>query len=76
VNKEINVMSEKLEKQKTAKKLHRYSVSVSGKTYDRLRVTVTSGSLASFVDEIIASALDEPTILARIVVQCRQETTA
>ena len=52
------------------KKTPRYSISVSVRTYDRLRMTVT-GNLAGFVDEIVESALDDPEILARLVARCR-----
>lgn len=54
----------------------RYSISVSSKTYDRLLATVTSGSLARFVDEIVTSALDDPAILVRVVGKCRPRKAA
>ena len=53
------------------KKMQRYSISVSSRTYERLRAKV-SGSLAGFVDNIIASTLDDPAVLARVVAKCRQ----
>jgi hypothetical protein len=54
------------------KKPRRYSISVTGCIYDRLRTQVTSGSVASFVDEIVEMALDDSTISNRIVAACRQ----
>lgn len=58
------------------KKTQRYSISVSSRTYDRLR-TVVTGSLAGFVDDIVATAIDDPAILARVVARCRpQKETA
>ena len=56
---------------KKPRELHRYSISVSGKTYDRLRSAVTSCSLASFVDGVVTSALDDPTIVARLLARCQ-----
>ena len=53
----------------TEKKMQRYSISVSSRTYDRLRSAVT-GSLAGFVDDLVATALDDPAILARVVARC------
>lgn len=49
----------------------RYSISISGPTYDRLRSSVTSTSTQKFVDGILASALDDPAILARLIERCR-----
>jgi hypothetical protein len=69
VSKESGAMFEKPKK----KKLNRYSISVSGKTYERLREHVTSGSVASFVDEVVTMALDDPAISSRIVAQSQQE---
>ena len=57
------------------KKTQRYSISVSSRTYDRLR-TVVAGSLASFVDDIVTTALDDPAILARVVAKCRPRKEA
>ena len=53
----------------TEKKMQRYSISVSAGTYDHLR-TVVTGSLAAFVDKIVVTALDDPSILARVVARC------
>jgi hypothetical protein len=53
------------------KKLNRYSISVTGQTYDRLRATVKSASLQKFVNGILVSALDDPTIAARVTEKCR-----
>lgn len=52
---------------------NRYSISVSGKTYDRLRAAVPHGGVASFVDELVMNVLDDPAALARLVAQCRQD---
>ena len=57
------------------KKKQRYSISVSSRTYDRLRTAVT-GSLAGFVDNIVATALDDPAILARLVARCHPRKEA
>lgn len=49
----------------------RRSISVSGRTYDRLRSSVGEGaSIQKFVDAIVAGALDDPKILDRIVAKC------
>lgn len=53
-------------------KLPRYSISISGKTYDRLRGAVTE-SVATFVDDILTTALDDSTISARLLAACRQD---
>ena len=52
--------------------MQRYSISVSGETYDRLRNTV-QGSMAAFVDDIVLRTLDDPAILSRVVASCRQK---
>jgi len=57
------------------KKMQRYSISVSSRTYDRLRMAV-SGSLAPFVDDIVTTALDDPAILARAVAKCHPRKQA
>ncbi|HSX22346.1 MAG TPA: hypothetical protein VLE97_06175 [Gaiellaceae bacterium] len=54
------------------RKMNRYSISVSGPIYDRLRTSV-DGSMASFVDGIVLGALNDPAILARLVSRCRQK---
>lgn len=53
----------------TANKIQRYSISVSSRTYDRLRAAV-DGSVAAFVEDIVTGALDDPTILARVMGKC------
>lgn len=53
----------------TEKKTQRYSISVSSRTYDRLRAVVP-GSLATFVDGVVLTALDDPEIRARLVAKC------
>jgi hypothetical protein len=58
---------------RTKTKDTRYSISVSGKIYDRLRAVVPRGGMASLVDEIVEAALDDPETLARIVARCRPE---
>jgi hypothetical protein len=61
-----------LVKQKTKRRrLNRYSISMSGPTYERLRTSVKSVSLQKFVDGILTSALDDPTILTRMSEKCR-----
>ena len=59
----------------TEKKTQRYSISVSSRTYDRLRTAVT-GSLPAFVNDIVRTALDDPAILARVVARCRPRKEA
>ena len=54
------------------KKMSRYSISVSGETYERLR-TAVQGSMAAFVDDIVLGALDDPSMLARLLPRCRQK---
>jgi len=51
-------------------KANRYSISVSGRTYDRLRVVVPRGRVARFVDDLVTSALDDPKITNRLVDKC------
>lgn len=53
----------------------RYSISVSGRTYGRLRAAVPHGSLASCVDEFVMDALEDPAILERIIGTCRVRPT-
>ena len=57
------------------KKTQRYSISVSARTYDRLRTAVT-GSLAAFVDDIVVDTLDDPAILTRVVARCHPRKEA
>lgn len=52
---------------------NRYSISVSGATYDRLRSVTPRGRLAGFVDGVVASALDDPKILERLTDSCQYE---
>jgi hypothetical protein len=54
----------------TKQKPKRYSISVTGQTYARLRSSVESTSLQKFVDGILTSALDDPTILERVTGKC------
>jgi len=51
----------------------RPSISVSGKIYDRLRAAFPAGNVATFVDEIVEAALNDPLITARLIDKCRQE---
>jgi hypothetical protein len=53
----------------TAKKRARRSVSISGKTYGRLRHTV-QGSIPAFVDGIVLTMLEDETILSRVTARC------
>lgn len=57
-------------------KTDRYSISVSGRTYDRLRSVVPHGGVARFVDDIVTSALNDPAILARLVDRCLRDDGA
>jgi hypothetical protein len=43
----------------------RFTISVSGRTYERLRRTAPK--IGPFVDQIVASALDDPKICERLV---------
>ena len=52
------------------KKTQRYSISVSARTYERVRASV-EGSVAGFVDDLVADTLGDPAILARLVDRCR-----
>lgn len=52
------------------KKPRRYSISVTGRFYDRLRTQVTSESVASFVDDVIADTLEDPMLSAQVVDAC------
>lgn len=59
----------------TEKKMQRYSISVSARTYDRVRAVVP-GSLAGFVDDLMVRTLDDSLILARTVAKCQQRKDA
>lgn len=62
-------MEQEVKQEVRKKKTSRYAISVSGRTYDRMRA-VAPGSLAEFVDDIVTSALDDPAILARVMAKC------
>ena len=49
----------------------RPSISMSGKRYDQLRAFVFETSLSKFVDSVVRSALDDPTIRDRVLEKCR-----
>jgi hypothetical protein len=49
----------------------RYAISVSGKTYARLRSAELSVSMQQFINVILESALADPAILERLVAQCQ-----
>lgn len=55
------------------RKTPRYSISVSGGTYDRLRDTKPPDGVSGLVDDILTEALDDPAILARLVHKCRYD---
>lgn len=55
----------------TTKKTQRYSISVSAKTYERVRSSV-EGSVAGFVDDLVSDTLDDPVILSLLVDRCRR----
>lgn len=52
------------------KKPRRYSISVTGRFYEKLRAHVTDESVASFVDDVIASTLEDPTLSAQVLDAC------
>jgi len=54
-------------------RMQRPSISVSGKTYARLRAAFPVGNVATFVDEVVAAALNDPAIAARVVDVCRED---
>jgi hypothetical protein len=54
----------------------RYSVSVSGATYARLRSAVVGTSLQRFLDDIVMNALNDPTICGRVVAKCKAAAEA
>jgi hypothetical protein len=53
---------------------HRYSISVTGHTYDRLRSSVGAASVAKFVDGILTSAIADPTIRNRVLEKCAKKS--
>jgi hypothetical protein len=53
-------------------KIRKYSISVTGTTYARIRAAVPRGDMASFVDDVLVAALDDPAIAAGVVTQCRR----
>ena len=59
-------------KTKTRSRSTRPSISVTGKTYDRLRAAYPSGSLAAFVDDMIVATLKDPAACARLVALCQR----
>ncbi len=65
-------MSDDPPKKKKPRNVNRPSISVSGKTYDRLRAAYPTGSLAALVDKWILSALDDPTTVARMAALSQQ----
>ncbi len=58
------------------KRSNRYSISVSGSTYDRLRAATPRGTVTWIVEDLVLSALDDPEIRARVVDKCRFEEGA
>jgi hypothetical protein len=58
----------------SGKRKHRYSISVSADTYDRVQAVV-NGSLSRFVDTIVETALSDPAISSRLVSRCRPRPT-
>jgi hypothetical protein len=60
-------------KTKTKTKGNKHSISVSGRTYDRIRAAVGRGGVAGLVDDAVASALDDPSVAAGVVARCRGE---
>lgn len=51
---------------------NRPSISVSGKTYARLREARPSGSVASLIEGLIVEALDDPAIASRVLAASRE----
>lgn len=54
----------------STKRSPRYSISVSGPTYDRLRGAVPYGGIANFIEGLVSSALADPIISARLLEKC------
>lgn len=49
----------------------RYSISVTGATYDRIRdLPEASVSMQRFVDDLIMSAIDDPLVRTRVLAKC------
>lgn len=62
-------MEEKTEEKPRYK---RYAISVTGAAYDRLSAMPQAfASVSRFVDELIVSALDDPTTCERVLKKCR-----
>ena len=57
-------------KTKRRRRSFRPSISVTGAVYDRLRGAYPAGSMAAFIDELVASTLDDPAAAARVVARC------
>lgn len=51
----------------------RPSISVTGRTYERLRSAVVSTSVPKFVDGLLTSALADPVIMERLLKKCRSK---
>lgn len=52
-------------------KKRKYSISVKGPTYDRLRSVVMATSVQKFVDGLVIETLDDPAAAARLAARCR-----
>lgn len=70
------VVNKEIVKAMAKRSCNRYSISVSGVVYDRLRSAIPRGNVTVFVEDAVASALDDPAIRARLVDQCRYEEGA
>lgn len=52
----------------------RYSISVTGATYDRIRdLPEASASMQRFVDDLITTAIDDPLVRVRVLAKCHPE---
>lgn len=65
------IVAKSIESKSEAQPLRRYSISVTGATYDRLRaLPETEESMQRFVDALIMSAIDDPLVRLRVLAKC------
>ena len=57
----------------TKPRVKKPSISVTAPVYDRVRDALGTASVQKFVDGILVSALNDPTICARVLEKCRLE---
>jgi hypothetical protein len=60
------------QKTKPSSRSKRPSISVTGKTYERLRAAYPTTSLAAFVDDMIVKTLNDPAACARLAALCQR----